>query len=122
MEYFNQIKDNFYSYKGRLNRKPYLIRYAIIIIIAFLNRLVADTVAGPNAGHGIIFNIIVFLLGVSIFMLDIKRLHDLGKSGYWVLLMFVPLVNIGFLLYLLIASGEKVDNEYGPNPLEADSK
>lgn len=122
MDYLNQIKDNFYSYKGRLNRKPYLIRYAIIIIIAFLNRLAADTVGGPNAGQGIIFNIIVFLLGVSIFMLDIKRLHDLGKSGYWVLLIFVPLVNIGFLLYLLIAVGETDTNEYGPNPREPDLK
>lgn len=118
LEYLEQIKENFYSYKGRLNRKPYIIRYGILIIIMILNKLLAQGLGGPNVGHGLVFNIVVVLIGVSIFMIDIKRLHDLGKSGYWVLLMFVPLVNIIFLIYLLLAKGEPTENKYGPDLLD----
>lgn len=46
-----------------------------------LNKLIANVLGGVNVGHSLFFNIVVLLLWVSIFMLDIKRLHDLGKSG-----------------------------------------
>lgn len=118
MEYLSELKDNFYTYKGRLNRKAYIIRYAILIIIVFINRVLVDTLGGVNEGHSLLFNLIVLLVGISIFMIDIRRIHDLGKSGYWVLLMLVPLLNIAFLIYLFVAKGNDTENEYGPNPLD----
>ncbi len=45
-----------------------------------------------------------------------RRLHDLGFSGWWWLLMLVPLVNVVFLLYLLFAPGKGDTNRYGPPP------
>ena len=45
-----------------------------------------------------------------------KRFHDLGWSGWWSLLLFIPIVNIAVLLYLGMQEGELERNEHGPAP------
>ena len=46
----------------------------------------------------------------------VKRLHDLDKSGWLILLMFVPIVNALFGLYMLFADGTVGPNQYGEDP------
>ena len=48
----------------------------------------------------------------------IRRFHDLGKSGWYVLTLIIPLIDIGVILYLLFAPGTAGANEYGDDPLE----
>src|SRR5262249_42087296 len=43
-----------------------------------------------------------------------KRLHDLGKSGWVCLLLFIPLLGFIAVVFLLRASGDLFDNQYGP--------
>ncbi|MBQ8418643.1 MAG: DUF805 domain-containing protein, partial [Phascolarctobacterium sp.] len=50
----------------------------------------------------------------------VRRCHDLDRSGYWGLLVLIPVVNFFFLLYLLFAKGTEGWNQYGPDPLEFD--
>jgi uncharacterized membrane protein YhaH (DUF805 family) len=49
-----------------------------------------------------------------------KRLHDLGKSGWICLIVFIPVINLIAVICLLIARGNDLDNPYGPgrNPLD----
>ncbi|MBR2507800.1 MAG: DUF805 domain-containing protein, partial [Bacilli bacterium] len=61
-----------------------------------------------------VFNVIV----TSSFI--VRRCHDLDKSGYWGLLVLIPIVNFFFLLYLLFAKGTEGWNQYGRDPLEFD--
>ncbi len=49
--------------------------------------------------------------------ITVKRLHDLGRPGWHVLLMAIPLYNIYLGLTLIFVRGEAGDNEYGPDPL-----
>ena len=56
---------------------------------------------------------------VSSYMLMIRRLHDVGLSGYFILLAFIPFVSLGLLLYLLCKHGTEGDNAYGADPLGA---
>ncbi len=57
----------------------------------------------------------------AIYALSIKRLHDRGKSGWWVWLMtllsFVVIGSIWWLIELGFLGGTKGDNKYGPDPL-----
>lgn len=54
-------------------------------------------------------------LGVWTFLaLEIKRCHDLGRSGFLVLLNFVPLANVLLRFYLLLAPGSSGANRFGP--------
>lgn len=53
-------------------------------------------------------------------VITIRRLHDLGQTGWLSLLMFVPLINIGFMLYVMFAKGTPANNEFGaPRPNKA---
>lgn len=46
----------------------------------------------------------------------LRRLHDTGRSGWWVLLAFVPLLGALAILFFTEQEGEAGDNAYGPNP------
>ena len=54
---------------------------------------------------------------VGSYMISIRRLHDLDKSGWWILVFFVAYVDIIFSLYLLFAPGTHGYNRYGEDPL-----
>lgn len=61
----------------------------------------------------LIFDIPLLGFGAS---LIIRRLHDLGKSGWYGILVFFPIIMWIFLLWLLVKQGEE-DNKYGPKQL-----
>lgn len=47
---------------------------------------------------------------------SVRRLHDIGKSGWWLFIAFIPFVGGIYLLYLTCKDSEFGENEYGPNP------
>jgi len=46
----------------------------------------------------------------------VRRLHDMGKSGWWVLIALIPLIGFLVLLYFYVTDSQKGGNEYGENP------
>lgn len=48
----------------------------------------------------------------------VRRLHDTGRSGFWLLIMFVPLIGSLVLLVFFIISGTRGPNRFGPDPVE----
>ena len=65
----------------------------------------------------VIETLISFPLAVGSVMLQIRRLHDLDKSAWFVLLSAIPGVNLLFGLYLLFFKGTDGTNQYGYDPL-----
>ena len=56
-------------------------------------------------------------LGVYLFLIfSMKRLHDFSESGYWAILVFVPVINILLILYLLCMPGDAGRNQFGFEP------
>ena len=118
------INHKVYITEGRIGRMDYFIRtilwgllglviYGIPVAI-FNIACSPDTAATLDAIWYLVF--FVFSLPGSV-MLGIRRLHDLDKSGWWYLLLFVPLVNFFFALYMLFCKGTYGNNQYGPDPL-----
>ena len=87
------------------------------ILAAILIPLLA-TSGDSGMGVGVIISlIIVYIIPIILsFILAIRRLHDLDKSGWLSLLFIVPLVNLVMFFYLLFAPGTKGENEYGKQP------
>jgi len=68
-----------------------------------------------NSGYfGNIFALATFL---PTWAVEVRRLHDTGRSGWWMLLWFIPLIGGIILLIWLIGKGTEGDNEYGADPL-----
>ena len=57
-------------------------------------------------------SIALFIPSIAV---GIRRLHDIGKSGWWYLLILLPLVNL-VLIYFFILDSQPGENQYGPNP------
>lgn len=106
MEWYIAVLKQYIAFSGRSHRKEFWMFLLIHIIIMAVLTLVSETLAS-------IYTIAVFLpaLGVSV-----RRLHDTGKSGWWILLHFLPVVGTLILLVLLALEGDKETNRYGPVP------
>lgn len=110
----------FLRYDGRLNRKPYIMRGLALGITSFLISLVIGGIGAmlDSAGIAMLAPLISFVLIIPMFMLMIRRLHDLNRPTWWIVGAFIPLVNVAFSLYLLFAEGTYGANQFGPDPLE----
>ena len=106
----------FFSFEGRLNRKPYIFGNLTIGIISYVIKLMFGNSSGILTSMlGAIVGLAVIIGGVS---LVVKRLHDLDKSGLFALLMLIPIVDFFFGLYLLLAKGTDGVNRFGEDPLQ----
>jgi uncharacterized membrane protein YhaH (DUF805 family) len=105
-----------FSFNGRIGRAEYLLGLAIALVGLCLG-LVAIGAALRSTGLEALGMIIVGVLFFwAKFALAAKRLHDLGRSGFWCLALFVPVVGFVLVLMFLFVSGEEYDNQYGPGP------
>lgn len=96
MNAFNSI------FKGKLTRKQFLIRWLmgfVLVVASFVFILTSYNNEESIAGLLLLLVIIIFwLYAISLY---IRRLHDLGNSGWWTFLVLVPFVNVGLFIYLL---------------------
>ena len=84
-------------------------------VISFVLEKLFDT----SKSDFLLVLIIIMAIAVLIswIMLVIRRCHDIGRSGWWCLLLVIPLINIIFMMILIFKKGNQGDNEYGLDPL-----
>ncbi len=125
------MADLLFGFQGRANRaKWWLVALAIFVVeaIVFAAIFGAATVSGdPERAAsaigpiaGIVILVLVVLATWIHVAVAVKRYHDRNKSGWWVLIVFVPV--IGGLWYLIecgFLRGTPGRNRYGPDPLAA---
>lgn len=99
---------------------------AIIAIAMLFSTLTSDQYGRPN---GIVMDIIAICGGLlyfaslpAAFCCQIRRLHDVGKSGWYYLWILVPYVGGLIILYWSVQPGDKEENKYGLNPLLKENK
>ena len=115
------IREMFLTYHGRLNRKPYILRGLMVGITSSVLSNVMGVMAESSSLAlnlvSLVLLVVVLALCVVSVMLMIRRWHDLGKSGWFSLLLLVPLVNFVVGLYLWVKKGDDGPNQYGEDPL-----
>ena len=116
------VREKYVAFSGRASRAEYwkfMLIYVVILLIAQALDvgLFPHTVDETGMG-GTITTIVTILLFLPAFTAQIRRLHDIGKSGWWILWQIVPLICTLVLLYFLVKPSEKGTNKYGPQPSE----
>ena len=115
--------EKIFTTQGRLNRLPYLKYFLGLLLVSILLNAVLTFVFTILTGsaEGTLFNIISVILAVPVsvasIMCAIRRLHDLNRSGWFVILALIPFVNVLFEIYLLCFRGTQGVNKYGADPL-----
>lgn len=118
---------NYASFEGRAARSDFWWFVLFQIVVAALISQIDGTsqmLTGPGMMRytyspgllGAIWHLVNLL---PILALGARRLHDLGKSGWWLLLGLIPMIGVLFLLAWASLRGTAGPNAYGPDPLAA---
>ena len=119
MNYFIDCLTKKYAcFSGRARRQEYwlFVLFNIIagIIVGVISGvLVSVTNVAAFAFLGTIYNLAVLIPGFAVF---VRRMHDIGKSGWWWLISFIPLIGIIVLIVFCCLDSQPGENQYGPNP------
>jgi uncharacterized membrane protein YhaH (DUF805 family) len=100
------------EFTGRSSRSEYWYAILFCALVGFGTGFF-EALLGLSTSMSFIFQL-VFL--VPSFAIVTRRLHDIGKSGWWYLIIFTGL-GAFLVLYWICCAGDEGDNQYGPNPL-----
>ena len=116
MSFTDAVSDAFSKYAtftGRSSRSAYWWFY-LFNIIAVLAALAIDVALGTG---GIIYGLAALALFVPNITIAIRRLHDSGRSGWWLLIGFLPLIG-AIVLLVFFLQGSEPPNQWGNGPDE----
>lgn len=109
--YLDVIKNKYFNFDGRARRTEYWM-FTLFNIIAIVVLAVIDSFIGKPILQGLyMLAILLPALGVTV-----RRLHDTGRSGWWILVSFVPFIGGLILLVFTVLDSQPGDNQYGANP------
>jgi len=117
-------EERWYSWDGRIRRITWVTRvFGVGFCFAlFVGLLVVISDAMRGSGDHIGDIMLIPMLGAFLgfivfrFIQDVKRLHDIGQSGLWVICAFIPIISLIYVLFLIFADGQPFTNQYGPDP------
>lgn len=108
------------DFNGRARRKEYWMFVLFNIIFASV-AIILDNLFGiamKGIGYGPLYGLYLLAIIIPSIAVGVRRLHDIGKSGWMMLISFIPLIGVIWLLVLFVTDGNPGENEYGPNPKE----
>jgi uncharacterized membrane protein YhaH (DUF805 family) len=101
-----------FSFKGRIRRTQHGITFLVMAFMSAFFNLVFET----KDETILIFLIFYLITTVAYIAAIVRRFHDLGNSGWYTLLLFIPLVGFVYGLILLFKKGTEGPNQYGEDP------
>jgi len=110
--YVEVLKQQYADFNGRARRRNFWMFF-------LFNSIIAVVIAAITGAIGITFISSIYALAVLVpgIAIAVRRLHDVGKSGWWLLISLIPIVGI-WLIVLLCTDSQAGENEWGANPKE----
>ncbi|SIS91740.1 Uncharacterized membrane protein YhaH, DUF805 family [Roseivivax lentus] len=111
------------TFRGRARRSEFwwFILFVTVanMVLSMIDGLLFGTATDgqPVSILGALFSLAVFLPALAV---GVRRLHDIGKSGWWYLLCLIPVIGALVLIYFFVQRGMDGVNDFGPDPLAAD--
>jgi len=111
VEYFKLVVfERYAQFTGRAGRAEYWWFFLANLIVSVLFNALGRATA-LFALIGLLYSLALLIPGIAV---AIRRLHDTGRSGWWLLISLVPIVGIIVLIVFLATEGDPGANEYGP--------
>ena len=117
-EAIQTVFSKYATFSGRARRSEFWYFVLFNVIVTSVVGYIGKAIGGQN-----LENILTSVWGLAILVpslaLSWRRLHDIGKSGLWALLDLIPIVGWIILLIWACKDSQPGENQYGPNPKEA---
>ena len=120
--YLKVMRDNYANFSGRARRREYWM-YVLVQSIIMIGLMILDSVLGLDfelqgisLGYGYLYLIGLIVHFIPSLAVVVRRLHDVGKSGWFYFIFLIPIIGIIWLLILYCTEGQKEDNKWGPDP------
>ena len=122
MNWYQKVITQYSDFNSRARRKEYwmfvLVNFIISLAIVGIDNALGLSLnyTGNVSGSGVfnlLYNLLILIPSLAV---AVRRLHDIGKSGWMLLIGLIPLVGAIWLLILLLRDSEAGENKYGANP------
>jgi len=120
MNWYLKVLKQYADFSGRARRKEYWMFVLFNMIFAIV-AMILDNVLGiamEGIGYGPLYGLYALAMLIPGLAVAVRRLHDVGKSGWMILIALIPLIGTIWLLVLMVTDSNPGENQYGQNPKE----
>jgi uncharacterized membrane protein YhaH (DUF805 family) len=107
------VLSQYVGFSGRASRSEYWIWWGFLVVVYFAVGATALLIG--STGY-----VVLTLVGLAFLLpnlaVTVRRLHDTGRSGFWLLIVLVPLIGVIILLIFLLLDSQSQPNKWGPPP------
>jgi uncharacterized membrane protein YhaH (DUF805 family) len=117
MNYYIEVLKKYAVFNGRAKREEYWMFVLFNFIIGLVFGLVFSIIGG-DPKNNIFYNLYALAILIPSIAVSVRRLHDTNRSGWWLLINFIPIVGFIVILVFMASDSQPGENQYGPNPKE----
>ena len=117
MKWYIEVMRKYAVFSGRAQRQEYWMFVLFnVIIVLFLG--IIDEMADSDfeSSRSTLTTLYVLATLIPFLAVGVRRLHDTGRSGWWLLISLIPIIGTIVLLIFAVRDSQPTDNKYGPNP------
>jgi uncharacterized membrane protein YhaH (DUF805 family) len=117
MNWYLKCLKQYADFSGRARRKEYWMFVLFNMIFAIVAMIIDNVVgtASPELGYGVFYGLYVLAVFIPGLAVAVRRLHDVGKSGWMFFIVLIPLVGAIWLLVLMVTDSQQGNNKWGKN-------
>jgi len=113
MNYYLAVLKKYAVFNGRAQRAEYWYYVLFNLIISVVLGIISAVIEDNFGILGLLYYLAVLIPGLAV---SVRRLHDIGKNGWTLLLSLIPLIGPIWIIVLMIIDSNPGENKYGPNP------
>ena len=118
MSWFIEALRKYAVFSGRSRRKEYWFFVLFVVVISIVLTTIDGLIGAYDRSMGVgllstIFSLAILIPSIAV---SVRRLHDIDRTGWWVLISLVPLIGWIVLQVFTVQDSTPGTNRYGPNP------
>ena len=117
IEAVRNVLGKYATFSGRARRAEYWWWTVAYFLVAIVLSIVDAVVVGASGGAGVLNLILALALFVPSIAVAARRLHDINRSGWWQLIIVVPLIGAIVLIVWYCTKGTAGSNRFGEDPV-----
>lgn len=118
MNCYLDVLTRYAEFSGRARRKEFwlfaAVNFLVTLVFGFID--LALGLVSEEAGIGLLSGLYSLVVLIPYLAVTVRRLHDSGRTGWWLLIGLIPLLGPIVLLVFMLLDSDPAENRYGPCP------